>query len=430
MPSSGRPDRRDGAPVNVSLLEVMAAALALWLLAWLVIALAYRRELRRIVAEPVFRYPVLVLESDDWGAGPLAQVEALRAIARVLGGHHDASGRPAVMSLALVLAVPDGESIRQGAPYTRMLLDDARLQAVRDALCEGESVGVFSLQLHGMEHYWPPALTSSADPDVQAWLREPAPATTEHLPSHLQSRWVDASTLPTRPLSRELIDAAVADECRLFRSLFGRAPAVVVPPTFVWTRDVEAAWAAQGVACIVTPGWRYTLRGADGLPAGDEGPILQGGRAGALTYLVRCDYFEPLRGRGADHALAVLERQVRLGQPCVLENHRDNFIGDAATAAVSLGQLERLCRESIARHPGLRYLSSQELAQVLSNRDAAWLRSSMRERLPFWWQRLRLTGRPWKLLCWTGAAALAAPIVMALSRPGSRGESARPDAPV
>ena len=61
---------------------------------------------------------------------------------------------------------------------------------------DGMARGVFALQLHGLEHFWPPTLMASGAAAVAAWLRQPVPATTERLPSHLQSRWVDAGTLP------------------------------------------------------------------------------------------------------------------------------------------------------------------------------------------------------------------------------------------
>ncbi len=176
---------------------------------------------------------------------------------------------------------------------------------------------------------------ASDDAAVAAWLRQPVPATTERLPSHLQSRWVDAGRLPSSPHAAAPIHEAVDEEVRAFERIFGTPPRVVVPPTFVWTREVERAWAAQGLECIVTPGWRYTCRNADGLPGGDEGPIANGDRSGAVTYLARTDYFEPARGRDAEHALRCLGDARAQGRPCVLENHRDNFIGEAAAGAAT-----------------------------------------------------------------------------------------------
>jgi hypothetical protein len=381
-------------------------ALLAWLLVNALIAALYRRDLWRLWREPVFRHPVLVVESDDWGAGPLDQASALRDIAAVMQRHRDGTGRTPVLNLALVLAVPDGPAIDADGRYQRIALDDPRLAPVLHALRDGVARGVFAVQLHGMEHFWPPTLMACDDAAVAAWLRQPVPATTEHLPSHLQSRWVDAGALPSSPHAAAQVHEAVLEEVRAFERIFGAPPRVVVPPTFVWTREVERAWAAHGLECIVTPGWRYTRRNAYGLPGGDEGPIANGDRCGAVTYLARSDYFEPVRGRDAAHALRCLGDARVQGRPCLLENHRDNFIGGPQHAGASLAELDKLYRDALASHRGLRFVSSLELSRLLRDRDPAWLLTSTRERLPFLWARLMRTGRLWKLMRATGLAPL------------------------
>jgi hypothetical protein len=319
-----------------------------------------------------------------------------------------------------VLAVPDGPGVQAGGTYRRTCLDAPMFGSIRSALLQGQSRGVFALQLHGMEHYWPETLMASRDARVVEWLREPEPAVTEQLPSPMQSRWVRAGSLPSQPLPQGAIRAAVAEEVGAYTRIFGVPPKVVVPPTFVWTRDVEVAWAGQGIECIVTPGWRYTCRNAQGLPDGDEGPIVNGDRAGGVTYLVRTEYFEPARGRDAAHALKALEHFASEGRPCLLENHRDNFIGDAQLCRRSLAELDKLCREALARHAELRFLSSADVYRALRDRDAQWLVSGASRRLPFVWARLRHSGRLWRLMTLTGLAAFCAAIVRLLAAPSVR----------
>jgi hypothetical protein len=62
------------------------------------------------------------------------------------------------------------------------------------------------------------------------------------------------------------------------------------------------------------------------------------------------DYFEPARGRDAAHALRALGKAVAEGQPCILENHRDNFIVDADQARRSLAELDALCAGALGQH--------------------------------------------------------------------------------
>lgn len=80
---------------------MMAAALifAMLLLVWAGVLLAFAVPLAARWREPVLRQPVLIVESDDWGAGPLAQADALRRLAASLQRVRDRSGRPAVMTL-------------------------------------------------------------------------------------------------------------------------------------------------------------------------------------------------------------------------------------------------------------------------------------------------------------------------------------------
>lgn len=399
-----------------TLLAVAAAVLAAWLTIMAVLLLVYRRELVRLWREPVFRVPVLIIESDDWGAGPLVQADALQRIAEVLKRHRDAKGRQPVMCLALVLAVPDGPAIERDGVYQRVELDDPRFAPVLAALKAGVDDGVFALQLHGHEHYWPPALMAHGDPAVQAWLRGAVPATTEQLPSHLQSRWVDARSLPSKSLSAAEIRDAVEAEVKAYARIVGEPPRVVVPPTFVWTRGVEAAWAAAGLTGVVTPGWRYPRRNAQGLPDGDEGPITSGDRVEGLCYLVRGDYFEPTRGRDAQYALTAFERAVMQGRPCILENHRDNFIQGHVACENSLRELDALVAGALVRESALRFLSTIELERILREADPAWICAALKDRVPFLWARLRHSGRLWRLMRWCGLAAVGTVLVLTVSR--------------
>ena len=399
------------------MLSWVVAALLVWAAACALIVIAFAPTLFRLWRDPVFRVPTLVLESDDWGAGPLAQADALRRIAQVLQRHRDAAGRAPVMSLALVLAVPDGPSIRTEGRYRALERDDPRFAPLLAALRAGAASGVFSLQLHGLEHYWPATLMASGDPVVQGWLRSPVPASTEQLPPHLQSRWVDASVLPSGALPAAEMRAAVAAEVAAYARIVGEPPRIVVPPTFVWTRAVEQAWAAAGLRGVVTPGWRYPGRDAEGRPGGDEGPIVNGERAGELCYLVRTDYFEPTRGRGARHALGVFDRAVAEGRPCVLENHRDNFIHSPAACEASLCELDALAAGALEREPRLRFMSTRELERIVRERDADWICTRARDRLPCVWQRLRHSGRPWKLLKLCGLAAVGGAVLSWVTRP-------------
>ena len=71
-------------------MEIILKLLMVWLLASGAMMFIYAR--REIIAnwhEPVLRRPVLIIESDDWGAGPASQAAVLGEIARLLACFSD-----------------------------------------------------------------------------------------------------------------------------------------------------------------------------------------------------------------------------------------------------------------------------------------------------------------------------------------------------
>lgn len=382
------------------------------LLSGSLLGLLFRHELARAWREPVLTAPVLILESDDWGYGPREQAARLAAIASILCRHRDMAGRPAVMTLGVILCGPDTMSMAaEGCTqYRRIGLSSPELEVVRMAMASGVRDGVFALQLHGMEHFWPEVLLGRAahDSSVRAWLTGGPLPCTECLPAPLQSRWIDAAKLPSRPLQPDAIDRAAAEEVAAFRAMCGEEAEVAVPPTFVWTQTVEAAWARRGVRVIVTPGRRYGSRDAEGRPCATGITFHNGQRtAFGLTYLVRDDYFEPALGHTAANGLSALAAKTALGRPTLLEVHRANFLRERESAAQALGELETLLAKALAYWPKLRFMSSAELARHY--RDRTWLiERHLLARLHVWVKRLARISRLYKLAWATGIAPAAA----------------------
>ncbi len=365
-------------------------ALAAILLLWTSVLLAFARPLAARWREPVFRHPILIIESDDWGAGPLTQAEALTRLADTLQRIRDCGGRPAVMTLGVILEVPDGPRIAAThcTEYHPLPLSDPRFDTIRAAMQAGIAANVFAPQLHGRCHYWPPALMTAAqgNPAVRDWLTAPEPASTEDLPSPLQSRWVDASSLPSQALSPDAIQQAVANEVADYQALFGRAPQVAVATTFVWNDTVEAAWAQAGVEAIITPGRRPTCRDAAGQPGGVDTTMLTGEHSIAgQTYLVRDVYFEPALGHAPHRLVDGFRARTRQGRPCLVETHRFNFL---QAPDASLADLENGLREALARYPDLRFAAPIELARAIRNNDPAWIETRIKLRLTAWRARL------------------------------------------
>ncbi|MCQ6963971.1 hypothetical protein GPA27_04990 [Aromatoleum toluolicum] len=390
------------------------------ILAWFgfaVIALAvlHRRALAAVWREPVLARPVLIVESDDWGPGPEEDAAALREIAATLGAVRDRGGRSAVMTLGVVGGVPDAAAIRASgfSLYARRSLLEPDFAPIVAAMCDGCRAGVFALQRHGLEHFWPASLMARlrvADgcnsEGILRWLDEGG-LRSEALPSPLQSRWVDCTCLPSAPLDPVAVAQAVHEETDLLQRVFGGAPEVAVPNTFVWDDGVEQAWAAHGVRVVVTPGWRYEGRDAAGRLLPPARRIRNGeiGRGG-VTYVVRDAYFEPVRGHRAEDVTAALARKCGEGRPLLLETHRESFIGPPPARVAAVAELGRALRMAQSVRPDLCFTTTAELAQAL--RDAA---SPLRERR--WTPRLaawcaRVCNEPGvaRLLKYSGLGAL------------------------
>lgn len=384
-------------------------------LAWLGLAVALVMALRggvvlSLLREPVLACPVVIVESDDWGPGPASDARILHSIAACLTAIRDETGHPAVMTLGVVLGSPDGAGILASGcqGYQRHTLAEPAYARIVEAMGQGCESGVFALQRHGLEHCWPASLLAQARADeaLQRWLADPL-ARSEALPSALQSRWVDTSTLPSQALPPGAVAHAVAAEAALFLEVFGCAPTVAVPNTFVWDEAVEAAWAATGVRCVVTPGKRYGGRDAQGRLLPPQGIIRNGQRSpGGMTYVVRDDYFEPIRGHRGEDVWAAVARKTAQGRPTLLETHRESFIVDPARGQAAVAELARALQGVVARHPEVRFLTTAALAEALAD-PASPL---MEQRLGRRWRRglARLRGEPGlaRLLKYSGLGAL------------------------
>jgi hypothetical protein len=371
-------------------MTILALILIAILVLWAAVLLAFARPLIARWREPVLRHPVLSIESDDWGAGPLQQADALTRLAASLQLIRDHRGRPAVMTLGVVLEVPDGARIAASGctEYHALSLSQPCFDAVRAAIQSGTQAGVFAPQLHGQCHYWPPALLAAAQGDaaVRDWLTATAPPATEDLPSHLQSRWADASVLPSRAHLPATIDQAIADEAAGYRAIFGSAPRVAVATTFVWNDQVEVAWAKAGVEVIISPGRRATCRNAVGLPGCVDATLLTGERSrSGQTYLVRDVYFEPVRGHTPQRLLDGLRTRIRQGRACLIETHRINFLEASDT---SLAVLEAGLTAALAVRPDLRFTSPLELAHAIQAQDPVWIETRFARRCAAWRARL------------------------------------------
>lgn len=339
-----------------------------WLIAWVAVLIGrYRQNLSLFWHEPVLKYPVMIFESDDWGPGPDVHGDILDKIIELLSKFTDSEGRHPVMTLGVILAIPNRQKIQEAefTEYRASFLKEIQYASIKNAMIGGVDRNVFHLQLHGLEHYWPENLMAALlNGRIIDWLNSGEFPETEQLPSELQSRWIDLSTLPSSPLQQGQIELAVANEVREFFTTFGRQAKVVVPPTFVWDHNVESAWHSQCIDYLVTPGRMCNGRDKTGKPIVTGSLIYNGQQSkSGLIYVVRDEFFEPSLGHTALKVKESLKKKTRLGQPTLLEIHRFNFTQAAEQREDALKQLEQSLQIAQKAFPNLRFLSTYELAE-------------------------------------------------------------------
>lgn len=377
----------------VDVIAIGGTGLLLWLPVAVVLLVGlHRRTILALWREPVVNRPVVIFESDDWGVGPESDAAALNHIAEILARYRDDRGQKAVMTLGVVGGCPDGRRILECGlrSYYRRTLDEPQFAGIVEAIRSGCQRGVFSLQLHGLEHCWPGALLSRVqiDPDIRCWLAD-SEARSETLPPDLQSRWVDTSRLPSATIPPHEIATAVVEEAVLVARVFGSVPTVAVPNTFVWSEDVEAAWVKVGITCIVTPGQRSESRDVTGAIGPPTKRIRNGeSSASGVRQVVRDEYFEPIRGHRADRVWQAVARKTRQGRPTLLETHRANFIAAADIAEDAFEELDRALGGLLERHPDALFMSTAELVQHLTDPGSKLCECTLGLRLTMFFCRL------------------------------------------
>ena len=348
--------------------------------------LRYWGTVRRAWKEPMLRVPVLLIESDDWGPPGAGQAAALSRLGGALRRFRDCEGRPAQMTLGMVLAAPRAavEPVGWDTADALVTVESPEYSNLRKTLAE--YADCFSPQLHGWMHCHPEAVARAAarDSGVAALAARVAEAGYQVLPRELQSRWADCSRLPCRPVTGAVARREATREALWFREKVPGAAPVAVPPTFVWNADVEKGWAKGGIRCLVTCGRRHTSRDADGEPAGID-RIFHNGEClpSGLRVLVRDVYFEPALGHTVDEALSLIQEHWRLGRPALIESHRFNFEGSHADSGIAL--LVELLEAVVRVAPGVCFLRSMVLLEYL---DDPRMLVRGRARLGIWARRL------------------------------------------
>lgn len=352
---------------------------------------------------------LVVFESDDWGSirmpsqqvfenlikagiallsdegsrfnkfDSLATVEDLASLFGVLESVQDATGRPAVFTPFVLVANPVFNKIRDTnfsefiyEPFTETLLRYPGCENSFKKWKEGISHRLFVPQFHGREHL-----------NVRIWLKALRGGNNSVLTAFENNMW-GISTAGDSTVGTELqaaFDVSEAEDLtyqktvissglKLFRELFGYNARCFVPPNGPFNTSLEEVCYNEGIRYITTPKIHK-----DPLPGGRKVTRLRwlGKQSNyGITYLTRNCYFEPSQpGKDwVNSCLSDISSAFRWNKPAIISSHRVNYIGAIhdANRANGLSQLQILLNRIVKNWPGVRFVTSEELGDLIDGK--------------------------------------------------------------
>lgn len=356
-------------------------------------------------------HPVIVFESDDWGATRLfnnaetldnniiflnsmwskrykdyihATLESpadLKKLFAVLNKHRGADQLPAVFTANYVMCSPDYEKIKEDQ-YNRFY--NLCLPAVPkswergDFLStarEGIQAGVWVPEYHGMLH---------ANPNIFMERLNSFDNTTRQLFDTESYAGMNGENCPEYDpkVSIDQQRAMIKEGIGIFIKVFGTAPTSSVSPFYVWQQRTEEILASQRVRVIQGKNV-HTMRGEalidklmgkvlniSGYRSSNRGwQIRMGDRnvKTGLTYLLRNVKFEPMvlkESENIDDIVGTILQLLAANQPVVVSTHRFNYVSLDPRKNVYIRLLDDLLRKIERVRPDVVYLTDSELAQL------------------------------------------------------------------
>lgn len=356
---------------------------------------------------PYLKEKYVVLESDDWGSirtssvkavealrkmgspvdrSPYARIDALEcdddllALYDVLGKHRGSDGKPAKFTFNNIMGNPDFDRIRESGysqyhwePFERTLQRYPAHGQVMQLYRQGMAAGLVQVQFHGKDHV-----------NVDRWmkdLREDAGLARKALELGVFSFPFHE---PPRKFWNEYMDAFGMDHMdeleskrkvlreglEIFRQFWGFRSRSVIAPCYVWHSSLEKEMAAAGVDTI--QGITYQFEPAEGSEQVQKYHYLGQKNAYGMQYFVRNASFEPFVDNAPDWEKRCLDKismAFMFRKPAIISTHRANFAGflDPANRKTNLARLDTLLAEILKRWPEVRFVSTDELAEITLN---------------------------------------------------------------
>lgn len=365
-----------------------------------------KQELKYIVLgllEKNLNYPVVVLESDDWGAfripsnevyselekkgiqlnfpgadyynlyDTLESKQDLELLFEVLSAHKDSEGNSAILTPLSLCANPNFTKIRENGyskyEYFNLAesLDYYQRDGVLNLYKEGINNRLFLPQFHGREHLnvpvWMRALSENIGDartafDYEVW---------GHINTHPNNIFYQAAFELEYESDLEVHKKVIQDGLNLFETTFGYKAQYFVPPNGPMNNKLYPILADNGISLISSDIIQLESLGNQKFKRhfrylGKKNKFDQ-------KYIKRNCFFEPsAEGKDwVDSCLSEIEMAFKFGKPAIISTHRVNFIGGLSpqNRANGLKKLDDLLKQITQKWPNVVFKTTPELYDLI-----------------------------------------------------------------
>jgi len=358
----------------------------------------YRRRGKRLNYRYGWRSkrPVLVIESDDWGAEHIPGPEVLAKMKKIglrgtdshgmfdgletaddvdklcdiLSSYKDGDGNPAVMTANFIMANPDYSAIKDSGysgfkskPIDSGWNHEPEAKTLLQKYREGIKGGVIVPQLHGMLHFC-----------TDIWmenLRQSDQQTLKAFDLQMIGEKEDASGIGIQSMSpiyysnAEVIKQLIDHGTGAFNRIFGKDSITTVAPCYGWrSNETEELLLSRNVLAMQGREYQHQPDGSMKLHyLGEYG-------VGGILYLVRNCTLEPI---GADttveQCVGQIKRAFQHGLPAIVCSHRINYTSRVASEVrdKGLAVLDGVLKQVTEKYGDVEFMSSDKLAlRILS----------------------------------------------------------------
>jgi hypothetical protein len=352
------------------------------------------------------KHKYLIIESDDWGTVRMPSItvynkliennirvdnftfdkydsleskEDLEALYKTLTSLEDSKGNPAVLTAYHVMANPNFEAIEKNGrtryEYETILETYKRKPHTQDSFAtiqKGIKMGVYIPQFHGREHIhvkrWMEAINSESEKEQIAFTLNAIISTNSNKITNQYNKNYFAGHDYDDSNEFDDLECINAEGLDMFEDIFGYKSLSFVAQGSFWGDHILRTLEGKGV--ILIGGRQFhpfpgTIHKFTNKIWGENNKLGQ-------IHWRRNVLFEPSSKQDFDwvrKSLAEIEIAFRWGKPAVISSHRYNFIGSIfdENRTKSLQKLEELLKKAIMKWPKIEFISTHELAKILSN---------------------------------------------------------------